>query len=114
MTDERKNTMRAGTKIGAALGAIVFLVFGLVPGFYFGSYGVVVLLSALAGGPVEATTIVRMLTVVGIVLGIFCVGAVSIVLGSVFGTALGYVADVATSLGRVKRADEAEEVKVRS
>jgi hypothetical protein len=111
MTDERRNTMKAGTKIGAALGAIVFLVFGLVPGFYFGSYGVVVLLSALAGGPVEATTIVRMLTVVGIVLGIFCVGAVSIVLGSVFGTSLGYVVDVIGSLGKVKKA---EEVKVRS
>jgi len=111
MTDERKNTMKAGTKIGAALGAIVFLVFGLVPGFYFGSYGVVVLLSALAGGPVEATTIVRMLTVVGIVLGVFCVGAVSIVLGSVFGTSLGYVVDVIGSLGKVKKA---EEVKVRS
>lgn len=111
MTDERKNTMRAGTKIGAALGAIVFLVFGLVPGFYFGSYGTVVLLSTLAGGPVEPTTIVRMLTVVGIVLGIFCVGAVSIVMGSVFGTALGYVADVVGSLGKVRKA---EEVKIRS
>jgi hypothetical protein len=111
MTDERKNTMKAGTKIGAALGAMVFLVFGIVPGFYFGSYGVVVLLSALMGGPVEATTIVRMLTVVGIVLGIFCVGAVSIVLGSVFGTSLGYVVDVIGSLGKVKKA---EEVKVRS
>jgi hypothetical protein len=111
MTDARKNTMRAGTKIGAALGAMVFLVFGIVPGFYFGSYGVVVLLSALTGGPVEATTIVRMLTVVGIVLGIFCVGAVSIVLGSVFGTSLGYVVDVIGSLGKVKKA---EEVKVRS
>lgn len=111
MTDERKNTMRTGTKIGAALGAIVFLVFGLVPGFYFGSYGTLVLLSALAGGPVEPTTIVRMLTVVGIVLGIFCVGAVSIVMGSVFGTALGYVVDVVGSLGKVKKA---EEVKIRS
>ncbi|MEJ2696852.1 MAG: hypothetical protein P8013_09405 [Candidatus Sulfobium sp.] len=111
MTDDRKNTMKAGTKIGAALGAIVFLVFGLVPGFYFGSYGTVVLLSRLAGGPVEATTIVRMLTVVGIVLGIFCVGAVSIVLGSVFGTSLGYAVDVVGSLGKVKKA---EEVKIRS
>ena len=114
MTDERKNTMKTGTKIGAILGAIVFLVFGLVPGFYFGSYGTVILLSNLTGGPVEPTTIVRMLTVVGIVLGIFCVGAVSIVVGSVFGTALGYVADVIGSLGRVKKAGETEEVKVRS
>jgi len=112
MTEDRKKTMRVGTKIGAALGAIAFLVFGIVPGFYFGSYGTVVLLSHLAGGPLEATTIVRMLTVVGILLGIFCVGAVSIVLGSVFGTALAYVVDVASSLGKAK--PETEEVKAKS
>jgi hypothetical protein len=106
MTDDRKNTMRAGTKIGAALGAIVFLIFGVVPGFYFGSFGALTLLSALAGGPVEATTIVRMLTAVGIVLGIFCAGAVSIVMGSVFGTALGYVADVVGNLGKVRKTEE--------
>ena len=109
MTEERKRTMRVGTKMGAAVGAIVFLVFGIVPGFYFGSYGALVLLSSLAGGPVEATTIVRMLTVVGIMLGIFCVGAVSIVLGSVFGTALAYVVDAVSSLGKV---EEQAEVKV--
>lgn len=102
MTEERKRTMKVGTKIGAALGAIAFLVFGIVPGFYFGSYGVIVLLSHLAGGPVEATTIVRMLTVVGIILGIFCVGSVSIVLGSVFGTALGYVVDVVGNFGKAR------------
>lgn len=105
MTEDRKRTMKVGTKIGAALGAIVFLVFGVIPGFYFGSYGTLMLLSHLAGGPVEATTIVRMITVVGILLGMFCIGAVSIVLGSVFGTTLAYVVDVIGSLGR-----ETEEV----
>jgi hypothetical protein len=78
----------------------------VIPGFYFGSYGTLVLLSRLAGGPVEPTTIVRMITVVGILLGLFCVGAVSIVLGSVFGTALAWVVDAMGSLGR-----EREEVK---
>lgn len=111
MTEGRKNTMKVGTKIGAALGAIVFLIFGLVPGFYFGSYGTLVLLSNLAGGPVEPTTIVRMVTVVGIMMGLFCTGAVSIVLGSVIGTVLGYVVDVAGNLGKEK---ETAEVKVRS
>ena len=108
MTDSRKQTMKVGTKIGAAIGSIAFLVFGLVPGFYFGSYGTLVLLSRLTGGPVEPTTIVRMITVVGIVLGIFCVGAVSIVLGSVFGTSLAYVVDAIGSLGKAKETAEAK------
>ena len=108
MTEERKRTMKVGTKIGAALGAIVFLVFGIIPGFYFGSYGTLMLLSRLAGGPVEATTIVRMITVVGILMGLFCIGAVSIVLGSVFGTALAWAVDALGSLGKVKEAAEGE------
>ena len=106
MKAERKNTMKIGTKIGAGIGVLAFLVFGIVPGFYFGSYGTLILLSHLAGGPVGPTTIVRMLTVVGIMLGIFCVGAVSIVLGSVFGTAMGYVVDVVGSLGKAKETAE--------
>ena len=106
MTDGRKNTMKVGTKIGAGIGILAFLVFGIVPGFYFGSYGTLMLLSHLAGGPVEPTTIVRMVTVAGIVLGLFCIGAVSIVLGSVFGTAMGYVVDVVASLGRAKETAE--------
>ena len=59
MTEDRKRTMKAGTKIGAALGAIVFAVFGILPGFYFGSYGALVLLSRLAGGPGSETTTIH-------------------------------------------------------
>jgi len=109
MTDERKKTMKLGTKIGAAIGTIAFLVFGIIPGFYFGSYGTLVILNHLAGGPVEASTIVRMITVTGILVGIFCVGSVSIVLGSVFGTSLAYIVDVIGSLG--KASPETAEVK---
>jgi hypothetical protein len=43
-----------------------------------------------------------MITVVGVALGIFCGAAVSIVLGSVFGTALAWIVDVIGSLGKVK------------
>lgn len=107
MKAERRNTLKIGTKIGAAIGILTFLAFGIVPGFYFGSYGTLLVLSHLAGGPVGPTTIVRMLTVVGIMLGIFCTGAVSIVLGSVFGTAMGYVVDVIGSLGKAKETTEA-------
>ena len=108
MKEERKQTLKVGTKIGAAIGFISFLIFGLMPSIYFASYGSLMLMSRLAGGPVEATTIVRMLTVVGIMLGIFCSGAVGIVLGSVFGTALAYIVDAIGSLGKVEKADEAK------
>jgi hypothetical protein len=65
-------------------------------------------MSRLAGGPVEPTTIVRMVTVVGVALGIFCGAAVSIVLGSVFGTALAWIVDALGSLGKVKESEEAK------
>ncbi|MEK7197643.1 MAG: hypothetical protein AAB151_08250, partial [Nitrospirota bacterium] len=61
----RKEMVRMGTKIGATLGGIVFLIFGLIPGFYFGSYGTLVVLKHLMGGPVEATVLVRMVVAVG-------------------------------------------------
>ena len=95
MTKERQESMRVGRKIGAMLGGLVFLAGGIVPGFYFGSYATVLMLSRLAGGPVEPSIIVRMLIVAGTVVGIACIGAVTIVSGAVIGTALGYVADLA-------------------
>ena len=108
MNEARRNTMKVGTKIGAGIGIAAFLILGIMPGFYFGSYGTLVLLNHLVGGPVEPTTIVRMLTVAGAVLGIFCTGAVSIVLGSVFGTVMGYAVDVAGGISRAKIGTEAE------
>ena len=108
MKAERKQTMGVGTKIGAAIGFISFLAIGLMPTIYFASFGSLMLMSRLAGAPVGPTTIVRMLTVIGIMLGIFCAGAVGIVLGSVFGTALAYIVDVVGSFGK---ATEGEEVK---
>lgn len=93
MTSERMKTLKTGRKIGALVGGILFVVFGIVPGFYFGSYATLVLLTHLTGGPLDPGIIVRILLVAGIVVGLFCVAAVSIVLGSLTGTVLAYVAD---------------------
>lgn len=98
MTEDRKKVLNTGRKIGAALGGIVFLIFGIVPAFYFGSYGTLILLTHLVGGPVEAGIIVRMLIVVGVMLGFACTAAVSIVVGSVIGTTLAYITDVISML----------------
>ena len=72
----RKDMVRMGTKVGGVFGAIAFLAVGLIPGFYFGSYGTLVLLNHLFGGPLEATVLVRAAIAVGIIMGIACVASV--------------------------------------
>ncbi len=94
-----KNEMaKAGTKIGATVGGLAFLIFGIVPGFYFGSYGTLILLQKLTGGAVEPSLIVRSIVVMGILVGILCVAAVSIVVGGILGTAMGYLVSLPQAL----------------
>ncbi|MCL5978630.1 MAG: hypothetical protein M1147_11055 [Nitrospirae bacterium] len=103
----RKEMVRMGTKIGAALGGVAFLIFGLIPGFYFGSYGSLIVLKHLMGGPIEPTLLVRMAVAVGILLGIVCVASVSIVVGAIGGTAMGYIVEALTAPKEVKETAEA-------
>lgn len=107
MNKETVKSLKVGTKIGALAGAIIFVVFGIVPGFYFGSYGTMVMLSHLTGGPVEPGLITRVAVVVGTLLGIFCMASVSIVVGSVVGTALAWVGEAVTSPLRKPAAEQA-------
>ncbi len=46
----KNETVKTGMKIGATVGGLVFLVFGIMPGFYFGSFGTLILLQKLMGG----------------------------------------------------------------
>jgi len=94
-------TVKLSMKIGATLGGIAFLIFGIIPGFYFGGYGTLVLLNKLLG-PVEPTLIIRMIMVAGITLGIFCIGAVSLVVGAILGTVAGYIVNLLSSLATSK------------
>lgn len=103
----RKEMVRMGTKIGAALGGVAFLIFGIIPGFYFGSYGAVIVLKHLMGGPVEPTVLIRMFVAVGILLGVVCVASVSIVVGAIGGTAMGYLVEALTAPKEVKETAEA-------
>lgn len=86
----KNEIVKTGMKIGATIGGLVFLVLGIVPGFYFGSYGTLILLQKLMGGAVEPTLFVRAAVVMGIAVGIACAAAVSIVVGGLLGTAAGY------------------------
>jgi hypothetical protein len=87
----KNESVKAGMKIGATAGGLGFLVFGIMPGFYFGSFGTLILLQKLMGGAVEPTLFVRAAVVMGIVVGIACAATVSIVVGGLLGTVAGYV-----------------------
>lgn len=103
-------TMKTGRNIGAAAGTVVFLAFGILPGFYFGSFGTMVIMSHLMSGPVDANILVRMMVVLGAMFGLFCTGAVSVVMGSVFGTAVAYLTELVAAPIRVK--DEAVKAEI--
>jgi hypothetical protein len=103
----RKEMVRMGTKVGGVLGGIAFLAFGIVPGFYFGSYGTLVLMSKLFGGPMEASVLVRVAVAAGVLIGITCIASVTIVVGAIFGTAAGYLTEALTSRAEAPAAAEA-------
>ena len=109
----RKDMVRMGTKVGAAFGVIAFLVLGIIPGFYFGSYGTLVLLNHLFGGPLEATVLVRVAIGGGIILGIACVASVSIVVGAILGTIVGYASEAVANILKAK-APAAENASVKA
>jgi uncharacterized membrane protein AbrB (regulator of aidB expression) len=87
----KNETVKTGMKIGAVVGGILFLVFGVVAGFYFGSYGTLFILGKLMGGTVEPTLFVRAAVVVGIGVGIAASATVHIITGGLIGTALGFL-----------------------
>lgn len=102
----KNETIKAGMKIGATAGGLVFLVLGIVPGFYFGSYGTLILLQKLMGGSVEPTLFVRAAVVMGIAVGIACAAAVSIVVGGLLGTLIGSVVSAPAAMRAKKEARE--------
>ena len=92
MKDSTRKALTTGRNIGAMIGGIIFIVFGIVPAFYFGSFGMLTLITHLVG-PVDPGILVRMLLVVGIIMGMVCTAFVSIVVGSVLGTALAWATE---------------------
>jgi hypothetical protein len=69
-----------------------------MPGFYFGSFGTLILLQKIMGGAVEPTLFVRAAVAMGIVVGIACAAVISLVVGGLFGAALGYIVSVPTAM----------------
>jgi len=70
---------------GAVAGAVLFLIFGLIPSFFFGSYGTLFLISKLTGVPVETGLLVRVVLFIGISVTISLTAFLSILCGSIIG-----------------------------
>jgi hypothetical protein len=100
----KNETVKTGMKIGAVVGGVIFLAFGAVAGFYFGSFGTLFILQKLMGGTVEPTLFVRAAIVVGIGVGIAASATVHIVTGGLIGTALGYVVSLPKAMAEKKAA----------
>jgi hypothetical protein len=94
----KNETVKAGMKIGATVGGLVFLVFGIMPGFYFGSFGTLILLQKLMGGTVEPTLFVRAAIVMGVMVGLACAATVTLVVGGLMGTVAGYVVSAPSAM----------------
>jgi len=106
----KNETVKTGMKIGAVVGGIAFLAFGVMAGFYFGSYGTLFILQKLMGGTVEPTLFVRAAIVVGIGVGIAASATVSIVTGGLLGTVLGFVVSTPKLMQEKKAAAAAAKI----
>ena len=103
----KNETVKTGMKIGAVVGGVLFLVFGVMAGFYFGSYGTLIILQKLMGGTVEPTLFVRAAIVMGVGVGIAATAAVSIVVGGLAGTVMGYLVSMPKAIAEKKAAVKA-------
>ncbi len=81
--------VKTGMKMGAIIGGLVFMVFGIVPGLYFGAFGTLFLLHQLAG-PVDPNLFVRVAVVMGAAIGVLTSAIASVTVGGLIGSALGY------------------------
>ncbi len=112
MTSKRKHFMLIPTYAGAALGFISYLFVGAVPGLLYGGYMGLAMSSVLFGSPVEATLAAKLVTFGGMFLGLAASFFFFLVMGSLFGTAVGLpfaaplrrLAGVPSAKARMRRA----------
>jgi hypothetical protein len=86
-----KRSHRLPTYVGAAIGFVAFLFFGLLPGTLYGSHMGLVMVEALFGMHVEPTLFTKFVTGGGMLLGVVTVLFFFLVIGSVLGAFVGLV-----------------------
>ena len=87
-TTTRKSTSKTFTLVGAGIGLVAFLAFGLLPSILYGGYAGVMLAGGIFGTPVDASFVVRAFIVGGMVIGVAAAGSLFAVLGAVAGAAV--------------------------
>lgn len=99
MKETNTEVIKTGMKVGAVLGGLFFLVFGIVPGFHYSGQMVLIFLSKITGGPLDFDLGVRLVVIFGILFGSLCLGAIGIIVGSALGTISGYVVNALSPVG---------------
>ncbi len=77
-----------GTIIGAGISTILFLFFGLLPAFRFGSYVALFFLHKVAGPSVKVAPAARAFVILAAVLSIVFGALISVVIGALIGAML--------------------------
>lgn len=99
MKTKNNQTVKTGMMVGAILGGLAFLVFGIIPGFEYSGLMVLALLSKITGDPLEMTLGIRMIVMLGVLVGSLCLATLAIVAGSVAGTGSAYVVNAISPVG---------------
>lgn len=86
----KNETVKAGVKIGASVGVILWFLFGILAGTHFGGYSTIILINKLFGS-VEPTLIIRALVVMGMVVGVATIGSLCLVVGGLLGAFFGWI-----------------------
>ncbi len=100
-----KNRDKKGLIIGAMGGAILFAVFGLLPGSFIGGVIGLNIAKGLFGPPINADLAPRMIVATAMVVGVLVTGVVTVIATSLLGM-------VGANLLKVLRVERKGDVKV--
>lgn len=80
------------TFFGGIVGLIVFLIVGLLPSIVYGGCAGISLSSAILGEQLDGQILSKVLIALGVIMGSFATASVFIIVGSIFGTGIHYLA----------------------
>lgn len=88
------------TYIGAGAGAVLFAIFGLLPGSFLGGVMGLNLAGSIFGTPVAAGVVARVIVAASMVLGVMVAGIMFITAASTLGWLIGTAVDGLRAKGR--------------